>query len=128
MQDIKNKHVAVAYDNFGNCEFVAKVKVVNDKEYNRYLNEQENCKQRKQEKELELKNQVVSNQEKIEKLEKRDFLLAKSLYDNFVDCGLLVNDQKFQQDFFDYIFNGTEIKVEETPTDFQIILRKVGNL
>ena len=42
--EIKNKHVAVALDNNGKCEFVAKVKVINDKELNRLINEKEQKK------------------------------------------------------------------------------------
>lgn len=124
--DIKNKHVAVAYDNNGNCEFIAKVKVINDREFNRLINEQEQCKAEKRTQELELKKQIVSNQEKIEKLTRRDFLLAKSIYDNFVDRGLINDSEQFQKDFYDFIFNDKEIK--EFPNDFEIILRKVGNL
>ena len=124
--DIKNKHVAVAYDDNGNCEFVAKVKVINDRELNRLINEQEQCKAEKRTQELELKKQIVSNQEKIEKLTRRDFLLAKSIYDNFADRGLLNDSEQFQKDFYDFIFNDKEIK--EFPNDFEIILRKVGNL
>ena len=126
--DIKQNHVAVAYDNSGNCEFVAKVKVINDKELNRLLNEQEQRKTRELAKNEELKAKVISNEENIRKLAKRDFLLAKSIYDNFVDRGLLNDNDKFQQDFYDFIFNDIELVVEDTPNDFQIILRKVGNL
>ena len=126
--DIKNKHVAVAYDNDGNCEFVAKVKVINDKELNRLLNEQEQRKQHQLLKKEELKQKVISNEENIRKLRQRDFLLAKSIYDNFVDRGLLNDNEKFQQDFYDFIFNDADLVVEDTPNDFQIILRKVGNL
>ncbi len=120
--------VATLYDKNGKCERVAKVKYVEEKEYNRLLNEQE--LQLNKEKSLQEKNEyfVKETCDRLYKLEKRDFLLAKSIYDNFVDRGLLNDNGKFQKDFYDFIFNDCELKVEDTPNDFQMILRKVGNL
>ena len=123
--DIKNKHVAVALDEDGKCEFVAKVKVINDREYNRLVNEKEQKKAQREKEELELKNNVLCNQEKIRKLERRDLLLAKSIYDNFVDRGLIENDDAFQQAWYDYFINDAELKFELYPAEFSKILDKV---
>ena len=123
--EIKNKHVAVALDDSGKCEFLAKVKVINDREYNRLINEKEQKKAQREKEELELKNNVLCNQEKIRKLERRDLLLAKSIYDNFVDRGLIENDDAFQQAWYDYFINDAELKFELYPAEFSKILDKV---
>ena len=127
--EIKNKHVAVALDDGGNCEFLAKVKVINDREYNRLINEKEQKKAQREKEELELKNKVLDNQEKISKLEckvdERDLLLAKSIYDNFVDRGLIENDDAFQQAWYDYFINDIDLVIEQYPAEFSKILDKV---
>ena len=132
MSELKNKHIAIICDEDGNCISLAKAKVVSQQEYNKYANECEKYNNKKAEKENYFKSLVEKNSRGIkelsEKLSKRDFLLAKSIYDNFVDRGLLNDNDKFQKDFYDFIFNGCELKVENTPNDFQAILRKVGNL
>ena len=79
--------------------------------------------------ELELKNKVLDNQEKISKLEckvdERDLLLAKSIYDNFVDRGLIENDDAFQQAWYDYFMNDIDLVIEQYPAEFSKILDKV---
>lgn len=127
--EIKKKHVAVALDDGGKCEFLAKVKVINDREYNRLINEKEQKKAQREKEELELKNKVLDNQEKINKLnckvEHRDLLLAKSIYDNFVDRGLIENDDAFQQAWYDYFMNDIDLVIEQYPAEFSKILDKV---
>jgi len=125
--NVKTRHVAVAYDENGKCEFLAKVKVIDDKEYNRLLNEQEQRKARELVEKKELKQQVLGNQEKIVKLDKKLVYLAKSIYDNFVDRGLIENDDDFQQKWYDYYFNNGELPLENTPNEFKKIYSKVVN-
>ena len=120
--------VATFYDKENKCQRVAKVKYVEEKEYNRLLNEQEQYLNDQTNKEKHLNDYCNNVTKRLEKLESKDFLLAKSLYDNFVDRGLINDDDKFQKDFYDFIFNGCELDIRNTPNDFQIILRKVGNL
>lgn len=120
--------VNVLYDKNKHCERVSKVLYVSEKEYNALKNEQEKYLNEQEKNELydkEWKMSIVNN---IHKLTRRDFLLAKSLYDNFVDLGYINDNAQFQQDFYDFIFNDKELDVDSTPNDFQIILRKVGNL
>ena len=123
--EIKNKHIAVAYDKDGKCEFLAKVKVIDDREFNRLTNEKEQHIAIQEQKELELKNQVLDNQEKINKLDKKLVFLAKAIYDNFVDRGLIENDDTFQQAWYDYYFNDIELVIEKYPAEFSKILDKV---
>lgn len=124
--DIKNKHVAVAYDNNGNCEFVAKVKVVNDRELNRLLNEQEQHKQHELLKHEELKKQVSANKENIDTFTKGFIgIIAKSIYDNFVDRGLIDNDDDFQQMWYDYYFNDKELDLDNAPQEYLKIFERL---
>lgn len=124
--DIKNKHVAVAYDNDGNCEFVAKVKVVNDRELNRLLNEQEQHKQHKLLEKEELKKRIGKNEENIGLLEKVSLCVqAKSVYDNFVDRGLIDNDDDFQQMWYDYYFNEKELDLDNAPQEYLKIFERL---
>ena len=120
--------VATFYDKENKCQRVAKVKYVEEKEYNRLFNEQEQYLNDQDNKEKHLNDYRNNVTKRLEKLESKDLLLAKSLYDNFVDRGLINDDDKFQKDFYDFIFNSCELDIRNTPNDFQIILRKVGNL
>lgn len=124
--EIKNKHVAISYDNSGNCEFIATVKVINDRELNRLKNEKEKLSSEKQQKELELKEKVDANQEKIKHLLKKDLLLAKAIYDKFVDRGYIDENKDFDKEFFEYIYNDQPFA--RYPEEFAIILRKVESL
>ena len=120
--------VNVLYDKNKHCERVSKVLYVSEKEYNALKNEQEKYLNEQEKKELYDKEWKASVVNHIHGLTRRDFLLAKSLYDNFVDLGYINDNAQFQQDFYDFIFNDKELDVDSTPNDFQIILRKVGNL
>ena len=120
--------VNVLYDKNKHCERVSKVLYVSEKEYNALKNEQEKYLNEQEKKELNDKEWKMSVANNINKLTRRDFLLAKSLYDNFVDLGYINDNAQFQQDFYDFIFNDKDLDIEKAPNDFQIILRKVGNL
>lgn len=120
--------VAVLYDKDKKCERVAKVCYITETQYNALLNEQEKFVNKEQAKEKGYIDYTNNVTERLESLEKRDLMLAKSIYDNFVDRGLIKDNDQFQKDFYDYVFNGKQIVVARTPTDFQAILRKVDNL
>lgn len=120
--------VATLYDQNENCERVAKVSYVSQNEYNKLVNDE--SKYLYNERTLKEKDNCLKKEmlERLTKLENKDFLLAKSIYDNFVDRGLINDNDKFQKDFFDFIFNNCSLDLKNTPNDFQVILRKVGNL
>lgn len=122
MQEIK-KLVAISLKK----EQVFLVKSVSDKEYKELLN-----KQNEYESENEKRNRVHIGQHKelenrLTKAEKKNLILAKSIYDNFVDRGLLENDDDFQQMWFDFYFNGCDLSLENAPQEYKQILEKVGN-
>ena len=61
----------------------------------------------------------------IESLKNRDLFIAKSIYDNYIERGLIDENPEFDQKFYDFIFNGHELKEEDFDNDFKNILEKV---
>lgn len=59
---------------------------------------------------------------------KLEFVLAKSVYDNFVDRGLIENSDEFQQEWYDFYFKGTELKFDNVPEEYKTILERLGAL
>lgn len=107
---------------------VAIVKSVDENEYKRLLNLQEQELSIEHVKETQIETQLAHHSQSVERLFIRDLVLAKSVYDNFVDRGLIENDDAFQKMWFDFYFNGGEIKLKDAPKEYNEILAKVGNL
>lgn len=107
---------------------VAIVKSVDENEYKRLLNLQELELNNEHVKQKQIETQLKHNSQSVERLFIRDLVLAKSVYDNFVDRGLIENDDAFQKMWFDFYFNGGEIKLKDAPKEYNEILAKVGNL
>ena len=107
---------------------VAIVKSVDENEYKRLLNLQEQELGIEHVKEIQIETQLTHHSQSVERLFIRDLVLAKSVYDNFVDRGLIENDDAFQKMWFDFYFNGGEIKLKDAPKEYNEILAKVGNL
>ena len=122
MPDVKKNHIAVVIGKNG-CESIAKVKVVNDQELAKLKNE------------LELNNNKNINEEHNHKKEHQRLfkeldglkcLLAKSIYDSFVDRGLIENNDAFQKAWFDFFFNdGQKLDFYDTPYEYQKILERL---
>jgi hypothetical protein len=70
-------------------------------------------------------NRTEANLNHCNRLQK---ILAKSIYDNFVDRGLIENDDDFQQAYYDFIFSDMELDFEQAPAEFKAILNKVESL
>ena len=125
MPEVKKNHIAVVIGKNG-CESIAKVKVVNDRELNRLLNEQEQHKQHELLEKEELKKQVSANKENIDTFTKGFIgIIAKSIYDNFVDRGLIDNDDDFQQMWYDYYFNEKELDLDNAPQEYLKIFERL---
>ena len=126
MRDIE---IAVVYDANGKCTHLAQVKVVSKQELNRLENEQNKFEQEQKTNEQKYKNNLDAEIEKCKArlgwLESRVLFLAKSIYDNFVDRGLIENDDAFQQAWYDYYFNDKPLAIEQYPVEFSKILEKV---
>lgn len=61
----------------------------------------------------------------IEKLRNRDLFIAKSIYDNYIERGLIDENPEFDEKFYDFIFNDYQLQLEECDKDFLRILEKV---
>lgn len=125
MPEVKKNHIAVTIGKNG-CEHIAKVKVVNDQELAKLNNELEYNESKRQDKENEhlLEHKVIAD-----RIAFFNHCIAKSIYDNFVDRGLIENDEEFQKKWFDFFFNdGEPFDVCDTPEEFQKILEKVENV
>ena len=107
---------------------VSLVKSVNEQEYKTLINNQEKhlAKGEKLALEHEKKHQFL--EEGIKHFTRLELILAKSVYDNFVDRGLIDNDDSFQKAWYDFYFNDKELYFEKCPVEFSKILDKVGNL
>ena len=122
---MKEKLVAIKYDELGKCEQVAIVKNVQDNDYKALKNEENRHKEFELSKEQELIKKVNDSKEKITKLE---YIIAKNIYDNFVDRGLLEDNAEFQQMFYDMVMNNGEFDIEKMPSEFETILNYVRGL
>lgn len=123
MQD-KKKLVAISH----NENQVFLVKSVTENEYNKLLNNHNKFEAKQEQKENELKREIEQAKSRLGKLESKNLLLAKSIYDNFVDRGLLENDDKFQQMWFDFYFNSCELDLSNAPQEYNVILERLGNI
>ena len=119
------KHVALAYDKDGKCVLVSLVKLVNEREYNRLLNEQNEHTSELDRNDKFIKDKIAVCENDLRKLHSRDLFVSKATYDKFVDRGYLNEDKEFDKAFFDFVFNGCELDLEKAPLDFKTILEKV---
>ncbi len=76
-------------------------------------------------KEKELEEIQHKHWSTLEPLFHRDLFIAKSIYDNYIERGLLDENPEFDQKFYDFIFNNYELKPEDLDNDFKNILEKV---
>lgn len=108
-----------------NGKSIAIVKNVSETEYKKLLNEEHkyNANNEQIAKEKETKLYCSAN----EKANEKNFILAKCIYDNFVDRGLIEDSDSFQQEWYDYFFNDKELDLEHAPEEYKKILDKVGN-
>lgn len=126
--ETKNKHVAIAYDEHGKCILVCKCKTISEQELNKLLNEEEQNKKQAKLKEYHLGQTIQRHDFNFQHLYARDYILAKALYDRFVDRGYIDENKEFDKAFYELIFEDKEISEELVPNEFKTILSKVGNL
>lgn len=123
---MKGKLVSVLLDENGKCVELHDVKTIDSKEYAKYKNEAYQHK----EKDIEFKNFVLGIADSCEKhshkFELHELCLAKSLFDNYVDRGLIDSDEKFEKDFADFLFNGKDFDLLSAPSEFKKILERLG--
>jgi len=125
----EKKLVSVILDENGKCEQIAEVRNLDTKAFNKCVNEERAYREEKQkiEKERDYAFMTLSKNCDNHKAhtKQNDVYLAKALYDNFVDRGLLNDNEDFQKDFFNHIYKGADLDLNKAPTEFITILRKV---
>lgn len=101
------------------CEQIMPIVKKSDEEYNELKNQEHKFKHEKKLKEKALIKRV----DKLEgKITKHDLIIAKGIYDNFVDRGLIEDNDEFQTMWYEHIFNGVELDLVLFPSEFQTIL------
>lgn len=107
---------------------VSLVKSVNEQEYKKLINEQAKhlAHGEKLAKEHTEQHERIDNT--LKELTAKQVFLAKSVYDNFVDRGLIENDDDFQKMWYDYYFNDGELNLENAPKYFDDILERIIKL
>lgn len=117
-----NKLIAISTNGSNS---IALVKSVNEQEYKKLINDQEKRLAKGEKLACEHKEHHDSIDKDVKHLTVLQYVLAKSVYDNFVDRGLIENDDDFQQMWFDFYFNDNELDLTKVPQEFEKILKKV---
>ena len=118
--ETRTKLVAVEFNPNGTCKKCLEIRNLTETEYKKLLNESLLSREHGLKKVEEQKQEISDIKVDVEN---NQVLLAKSIYDNFVDRGLIEEDSELQKSFYDYIF---EDKLFETDNkDFLTILAKV---
>lgn len=115
------KLVAVEFNPNGTCKKCLEIRNLTETEYKRLLNESLESREHGLKK-VEEQRKELDNIDYHIGLNK--ILLAKSIYDNFVDRGLIEEDEELQKSFYDYIFENKEFEYKDNK-DFVTILKKV---
>lgn len=107
---------------------VSLVKSVNEQEYKKLINDQAKHLAKGQEIALKHEEQHKSIDKKLEHFANQQFILAKSIYDNFVDRGLIEDNNEFQEMWYNFYFNDKELDLDNAPQEYNTILEKVVRL
>ena len=118
--------VAVHVDEKGDCDGVSKVVTLTQSAFNELKQQASRYHDIKDKEKQELINRVDKIDKRLSKQEILNLLLAKSIYDNFVDRGLIENNEQFQNDYFNFFMNDVPFSVQNAPNDYVKILAKVG--
>lgn len=122
---MKEKLVAIKYDELGKCEQVAIVKNVQDKDYKALKNE-----------ESEHLQELLKNREetvlKLKTLERendnKDLWIAWSIYSTFIMFGYIEEENNFNSMLYEHIMEGKELDLSKMPSEFETILNYVRGI
>ena len=117
-----NKLIAISTNGSNS---ISLVKSVNEQEYKKLINDQEKRLAKGEKLALEHEQQHNNIDKKLTHYASLQCVLAKSIYDNFVDRGLIENDDQFQKMWFDFYFNNGELDLDNAPKEYKDILVKV---
>lgn len=65
------------------------------------------------------------HENRLDNFNERDLFIAKSIYDNYIERGLIDENEDFDEKFYNFIFNNYELKEEDLDEDYVKILEKV---
>lgn len=122
MNNIKTKLVAIELNENGTCKKALLVKNLTEQEYAKLLNESSASKEHGKKKSEKLQQDLNTLFGKIENL---SFFIAKSIYDNLVDRGVIEDDQEFEVLWTNHILNSEPLELSKAPEIFNEIWRKV---
>ena len=123
--ETNKKLVAISYAQ-DKCKQVSIVKNVNDNEYAKLVNEQNKYDSDKELETKEIFKRLNCSETLIGKLFSKQVFVAKATYDRFVDRGYINENKDFDKAFYDYVFNGVALNLDNAPEEFKIIYAKVG--
>lgn len=119
---MEKKLIAIATNG---SNLVSLVKSVNEQEYKTLINNQEKDLSKREKVAIEHKKQHENIDKKLTHYASLQCVLAKTIYDNFVDRGLIENDDQFQKMWFDFYFNDNKLDLNNVPQEYKKILVKV---
>ena len=125
----RDRYVAFALNEEGKCSECLDVRLVSKEEQNALKNQSAELKAFKQKEEKTHREEHSTIEKGLKHFTMLELVMAKSVYDNFVDRGLIDNDDDFQSAWYDFYFNGGELPREkDAPKEYQDILRKLGEM
>lgn len=117
-----NKTIAISTNGSNS---IALVKSVNEQEYKKLINEQEKNLSKGEKKAREHEEQHEYVEKRLNHYASQQVVLAKSIYDTYVDRGLIEKDEEFEKMWFDFYFNEKELDLNKVPQEYNKILVKV---
>lgn len=104
---------------------IASVKSVNEQEYKKLVNAQAERLAKGEKLAIEHNKQHEYVEKRLNHYASQQVVLAKSIYDTYVDRGLIEKDEDFEKMWFDFYFNEKELNLKKAPQEFNKILVRV---
>lgn len=118
--ETRTKFVAIKYAGDGTCDLVLECKNLTEKEYNKLVNQANVNKDKKILEENDIKKIIKYL---VKQSDRHDYILAKALYDMNVERGFVTLDEKFEEDFRNYLYTGDF--PQEYPSEYELILNGI---
>lgn len=111
--------VAVAYTHDKSCKEIYKVINVDEQEFKKLVNQKNEYK----DSELKaLEQKRTAHDRLVKRVETHAYIIAKLVYDSYVERGYFEQNELFEKMFYDHIFNGKDFDVSNIPDEYQTIL------
>ena len=117
-----NKLIAISTNGSNS---IALVKSVNEQEYKKLVNAQAERLAKGEKLAIEHNKQHEYVEKRLNHYASQQVVLAKSIYDTYVDRGLIEKDEDFEKMWFDFYFNEKELNLKKAPQEFNKILVRV---